>query len=129
MVIDIFVEEIIIKLKFMKNLIIYLFLFSFLLQSCYNYRKLDLTTKPFVEGKKYQIKRSENFEKFKLISQTDSTISVTKNSNVIMIQKNEIIDIKEKHFSVVKTILLPVGILAIGSGAIIHSFNSLKIGY
>ena len=129
MMIDIFVEEIIIQLKFMKKLIIYLFLFSFLLQSCYSYRKLDLTTKPFVEGKKYQIKQSGNFEKFKLISQTDTSIVVNKNKTQIIILKNEIIDIKEKRLSVVKTILLPIGILAIGAGAIIHSFSSLRIGY
>ena len=113
----------------MKKLIIYLFLFSFLLQSCYSYRKLDLTTKPFVEGKKYQIKQSGNFEKFKLISQTDTTIVVHKHKTQIIILKNEIIDIKEKRLSVVKTILLPVGILAIGAGAIVHSFSSIRIGY
>jgi hypothetical protein len=108
----------------MKKSLIYLILFSFLLQSCYSYRRIDITKKPLVEGKKYKIKQLGKFEKIRLKSQTDSTITVIENKKEIQILKNEIEDIKVKRFSVLKTILLPVGIVVVAAGAIVVAFSS-----
>lgn len=98
----------------MKKSIIYILLFSFLLQSCYSYRLVDKNSK-LVIGKKYKIKQSNKYQKIRLLSSTDSTITVRNNKNIeTTITKNDIKTLKKRRFSITKTALLPVGVAAVG---------------
>ena len=74
-------------------------------------------------GKKYKIKQANKYEKVRLLSSTDSTITVNnakKTENTIA--KNDIKKIKKRRFSIIKTALLPVGI-AVGGVVIIVAFG------
>ncbi len=106
----------------MQKYILYIVLLSFLLQSCFSYKTVDKNSE-FVMGKKYNIKQANKYEKVRLLSSTDSTITVNnakKTENTIA--KNDIKKIKKRHFSIIKTALLPVGI-AVGGVVIIVAFG------
>lgn len=106
----------------MQKSILYIVLLSFLLQSCFSYKTVDKNSE-FVMGKKYNIKQANKYEKVRLLSSTDSTITVNnakKTENTIA--KNDIKKIKKRHFSIIKTALLPVGI-AVGGVVIIVAFG------
>jgi hypothetical protein len=102
----------------MKSKTIILIAFSLLLQSCYSYRVIDKDSNLLI-GKKYKIKQSDKYEKVRLLSSTDSTITVNNNKNIEnTISLNDIKVIKKREFSEIKTgaIVAPtaiVGILAI----------------
>lgn len=106
----------------MQKSILYIVLLSFLLQSCFSYKTVDKNGE-FVMGKKYKIKQANKYEKVRLLSSTDSTITVNnakKTENTIA--KNDIKKIKKRRFSIIKTALLPVGI-AVGGVVIIVAFG------
>ena len=65
----------------MKKSIAFLITISLLLQSCYSYKVIDKNSN-LVIGKKYKIKQSNKYETFRLLSSTDSTITVTNNQNI-----------------------------------------------
>ncbi|MBC7524215.1 MAG: hypothetical protein H7239_07235 [Flavobacterium sp.] len=97
----------------MRKSILYILLLSFLLQSCYSYREIDKSS-TLVIGKKYKIKQSNKYEKVRLLSFSDSTITVSNNKNSQnTIAIKDINKIKKRHFSVTKTVLLPIGILVV----------------
>jgi hypothetical protein len=103
----------------MRKSIIHILLLSFLLQSCYSYRVIDKNSKLAI-GKKYKVKQLNKYEKVRLLSITDTTIIVSNNKNSQnTIDLNDIKIIKKRHFSVTKTVLLPIGIVIVGVGTII----------
>ncbi len=115
--------------KPMRKSIIYILLLSFLLQSCYSYRLIDKDSELAV-GKKYKIQQSNDYEKVRLLSVSDSTITVNKSKNSQKtIAVKDITKIKKRHFSVIKTALLPVGILVVVAGLatiiVISNSNSI----
>jgi len=94
----------------MKNTIVYLLIFSFLLQSCHSYKSIDLKETKLVVGKNYQIKQDTKFVKVKLEKASDSNLTVLERNTSKDIAVSKIKEIKVKEFSTVKTVVLLVGI-------------------
>jgi hypothetical protein len=98
---------------------------TLLLQSCFSYKVADINSNPAI-GEKYKIKQSTNYEKVKVLSATDSSITVINNNKESTIAKKDIKIIKKRHYSVIKTALLPgialilIIIIAIASDNLIH---------
>lgn len=93
----------------MKTSIIYLLAISFLFQSCYTYRTIDLKDTPIVVGKNYKIRQDAKFVKSKIEAVNDSTMTFAKGNVVKDILISEIKEIKESKFSTLKTVGLVLG--------------------
>ncbi len=98
------------KLEIMKTSILYLILISFLFQSCYTYRTIDLKDSSLVVGKNYKIRQDIKFVKSKLELVNDSTITVMEGNIHNDIPISKIKEIKESKFSALKTVGLVLGI-------------------
>ena len=111
----------------MKTSIIYLLAISFLFQSCYTYRAIDLKDTSLVIGKNYKIRQDTKFVKSKLELVNDSTIMVMEGNIQKDIPISKIKEIKESKFSTLKTVGLVSGIGLVGVvivGAIVmNDFN------
>jgi hypothetical protein len=100
----------------MKNYIVSMVVFTFLLQSCTAYKTTSALS--FEDGKNYKIKQDEKWMKVKVISSNDSVLNVQKGSERFAIAKSSLTAVKKRKFSVVKTIVLVpvvVSVIAIGS--------------
>ncbi|MBC7845081.1 MAG: hypothetical protein H7Y10_01150 [Flavobacterium sp.] len=105
----------------MKTSIIYLIVISFLFQSCYTYRTIDLKDTSLVVGKNYKMRQDTKFVKSKLELVNDSIITVKEGKISKNIPISQIKEIKESKFSALKTVGLVLGIGSIvlfGGGAI-----------
>ena len=92
----------------MKKIII-LFLTASLLQSCYSYRTIDLKNVSLSNGKSYKINIEREFFKAKLLDSNDSLIKIQIDGREKRIPIVEIKEIKEKKFSILKTVgLIPI---------------------
>jgi hypothetical protein len=98
------------KLEIMKTSILYLIIISFLFQSCYTYRTIDLKDSSLVVGKNYKIRQDIKFVKSKLELVNDSTITVMEGNIHNDIPISKIKEIKESKFSALKTVGLVLGI-------------------
>lgn len=109
----------------MKTSIIYLLAISFLFQSCYTYRTIDLKDTPIVVGKNYKIRQDAKFVKSKIEAINDSTITIAKGNVVKDILISEIKEIKEPKFSTLKTVglVLGSGLVVLGIVAAIEMSN------
>lgn len=87
----------------MKTSVIYLIAISFLFQSCYTYRAIDLKDTPLFTDRNYKIKLTDKSEKVKLLSVNDTTLIVLKDNTEKTIQVSKIKEIKEGKFSTLKT--------------------------
>ena len=93
----------------MKNTIIFLFLISLLLQSCYSYKAISLKETPLIVGKNYKIKQEDKFVKTTLKTVNDSTLTVLVGKTEKQISVSSIKEIKAQKFSVLKTVsLVPI---------------------
>lgn len=92
------------------KIIIYSLLISILLQSCYSYKAIDLKTGTSLkEGKIYKINNTETLLKGKLISSNDTIIKLQIDKNEKQIPTTEVKEIKERKFSILKTVgLVPI---------------------
>jgi hypothetical protein len=106
----------------------YLLSISFLLQGCYSYKTVDLKTTTLNIGKTYKITHDNVKTKARLISSNDSIITVKKGKHEEQIPVSGITKMKMRKFSVVKTVLLPVGIMVTTVGFIILTFD-FRINY
>lgn len=61
----------------MRNAILYLLVISFLLQSCYTYKAVDIKETQLIVGEKYKITQENKAETVKLMAVNDSLISVS----------------------------------------------------
>lgn len=112
----------------MKRNFSLLMIISLLLQSCFSYRVIDKNSN-LALGKKYKIKQSKYYQNVRLLSTTDSTITVKNERNrVNTIVKNDIKAIKKRHFSATKTVLLPIGIVVVFVGLIVATYSGPDIG-
>lgn len=103
----------------MKKILIPLVVIQVLLQSCFTYKAID--NQVLQLDKKYKIVVNDKKLKVKLKQTTDSTIVVTHKNQEKTIAKSEIKEIKQRKFSTLKTIALPVGIVVILVGAFVIS--------
>ncbi|MDR6845926.1 hypothetical protein [Flavobacterium granuli] len=94
----------------MKIAIIYLIIISFLFQSCYSYKTIDLKDSSLVVGKNYKIRQDTKFVKSKLELVNDSTITVKEGKIRKDVSISKIKEIKESKFSTLKTVGLVLGI-------------------
>lgn len=118
------------KLEIMKTSILYLILISFLFQSCYTYRTIDLKDSSLVVGKNYKIRQDTKFVKSKLELVSDSTIKVKEGNIHNDIPISKIKEIKESKFSTLKTVglVLGIGLVVVGVvGAIEMSSFDMEI--
>lgn len=102
----------------MKNTILYLLVVSFLLQSCYTYKATSIKETPLLVGKNYKIRQDDKFVKSKLKTVTDSVITVMEGKVEKDIYVNKIKEIKVQKFSVLKTVGLTLGIIAVVGGTL-----------
>ena len=97
----------------MKNVILLLLLISFLLQSCHSYVEVTKDSKNLRLNKSYKIKEGNTYHKGVLINFTDSIITLDRYGREKSYSITALSKIKQRKFSAVKTILLPVGIIAV----------------
>ncbi|MCI4443774.1 MAG: hypothetical protein JHC39_09785 [Lentimicrobium sp.] len=102
----------------MKTSIIYLIVISFLFQSCYTYRAIDLKDTSLVVGKNYKIRQDTKFVKSKLEIVNDSAITVLEGNTHKDIPITKIKEIKEAKFSTLKTVGLVLGVALVAVGVI-----------
>lgn len=108
---------------------IILIVITFLLQSCYSYKVIDVIKTPLVVGKKYKIKQSNKYENVRLLSSTESTITVSNVKNVQnTISLKDIKKIKKRKFSVGKTAIFVITTL-LGGATIIVADGLSKTNY
>jgi hypothetical protein len=104
----------------MKNFIVYLLIISFLLESCYSYKTIDLNNTKLIVGHKYKIAEDNKLIKVRLKSFDDSTATMMVRKIEKQIEFSKIKTIKTRKFSIIKTIIvIPVILIPmvlIGSG-------------
>lgn len=97
---------------------IFLLAVLFLVSSCSSYKKFDLEKDEVKVGKKYKIKTdSSKFQKVKIIEFDDKQLTVRSKGTTSYFKLNEIVEIRAKKFSVLKTVgfhlVAAVGLLAV----------------
>lgn len=112
----------------MKTSIIYLIAISFLFQSCYTYKAINLKDTPLFTGRYYKIK-TDHTEKVKLQYVNDSTIIVSDNNTQKTIEISKIKEIEEGKFSTLKTIglITSIGLVTLITVGMI-SMSNFSIG-
>lgn len=93
----------------MKTSIIYLIAISFLFQSCYTYKTIDLKENALYRGRNYKISQTDKSEKVELQFVNDSALIVSQDNIQKTIPISKITEIKEGKFSTPKTL----GLLAV----------------
>ncbi len=110
----------------MKNTTICALLLSFLLQSCYSYKNINLKDTRLVEGKKYKIEQDNKWVKTKLLTINDSIANFKIDKNEKEISISEIQEIKIRKFDAVKTAsitVLPILIVVLITNQLSESLN------
>jgi len=99
----------------MKNSIIFFVIISFLFQSCYTYKAIDLKETQLIVGKNYKIRQDKKFTKAELKAVSDSTITFVIKNHEINVPATQIKEIKVQKFSTLKTVglILSAGLVAV----------------
>ena len=98
----------------MKNSILTMIIVSILLQGCFSYRKIPNKFTTINYGETYKIKIDNKLIKGKLISFNDSMCTFRVRKNEISFKTSKINKIKQRKFSVAKTIVLTTTITIVG---------------
>lgn len=106
----------------MKTTLLSLLSISFLLQSCYSYKTIDLNKTPLEIGQKYKIAEGGKFVKIKVKGVSDTTITVTTENTEKQILLSKKTVIKKRKFSFLKTSLVAIAALSVMIG--VSSLNS-----
>lgn len=113
----------------MKKSIIILIATSLLLQSCYSYKTINPTNSYLAVGRTYKIKQSNKFEKVKLKSFTDSTITVASYGKIKQqIDRTSIIKIKQREPHTGKTVVFVATVTVVGLVGLFVLADPIKIG-
>jgi hypothetical protein len=94
-----------------------------LLQSCFSYKAMDNNPSLMEPGKTYKIERNQKYTKVVFHNVKDSTILVAEDFEEKQIPIKDITNIKKRKFSVLKTIGLPVTVVAGLVGLFALSYN------
>ena len=107
-----------------------LFVVALLVESCYSYKQVNVDPKTMVIGKEYKIERNNKTSKVVYTQNADSVIFVMKNGIQDQILIKEITSVKEKKFSVVKTILFPIAtsIVIVGIVGMTYGGSNVTVG-
>jgi hypothetical protein len=113
----------------MKKTILVLLAFSFLLQSCFSYKTIDSDSKLLEIGKTYKIKVGNKEHVGKLVSVNDTLTTLQFVNKQRDFKTEDIKLIKKRKFSIVKTALLPVAIVAVISVIFLATYDpNIKLG-
>lgn len=85
---------------------------SILLQSCFSYKAVENNSSQYEIGKSYRVKQGNKDDIIRITSKTDTTLVVWSKFETKTIKIDEISKVERKKFSIVKTVLLPVSIVA-----------------
>ncbi len=94
-----------------------------LCQSCFSYKAMDNDPTKMETGKTYKIKQNHKYSKVVFHNVKDNTILVSEDFEEKQIPINDITDIKKRKFSIVKTVALPLSIIAGLVGLFALSYN------
>lgn len=86
------------------------------LQSCFSYKAMDNDPSKMEVGKTYKIERNHKYAKVVFYGMKDSTILVNEKFEEKQIPIKDITNIKKRNFSVIKTIVYPLSVIAVLSG-------------
>jgi hypothetical protein len=89
-----------------------------LLQSCYSYKQVEANPTTMVIGQKYKIEQNNKTSKVIYIKAVDSAVVVSKNGKEEQIALKDITKVRERKFSLIKTIAL----VPLTAGAIVLLF-------
>jgi len=113
----------------MKKIIVIVASVSILLQSCYSYKVIDSNFESKNVGTFYKIKIDSKQYKGKLISFNDSISKIKAGENEINIKTSDIEKIKQRKFSVLKTVALSTSMLLVTIvGLFIVTYNGPEMG-
>ncbi len=100
---------------------------TFLFQSCFTY-KHEVDPNAMVAGKTYKIKHKNKSSKVIFKSIADSAIVVTKDFEEAKIPLKDIKGIKKRKFSIVKTVVYPLGVVAAITGLFVLAYSGPSTG-
>ncbi|MFN3752656.1 hypothetical protein [Flavobacterium sp.] len=100
-----------------------LFAIIILFQSCFSYKAIDNDPTKMETGKTYKIERNNKYSKVVFHNVKDNTILVSEDFEEKQIPINDITDIQKRKLSVVKTVALPLSIIAGLVGLFALSYN------
>lgn len=112
----------------MKKLIVLVVASSFLFQSCYSYKSIEIKNTQLLSDNVYKVKYQDKFYNGNLISQNDSIIKMIINKEEVTIRKIDIEVIRKRNFSVFKTLGLPLIIVATIVGLFALNYNGPQLG-
>ncbi len=81
-------------------------------QSCFSYKAVENNSSQYEVGKSYRIKQGKKEDIITITSKTDSTLAVWSKFETKTIAIDKISKSERKKFSIVKTLLLPLSIMA-----------------
>ena len=86
---------------------------SLLFQSCFSYKAVENNFSQYEVGKHYKIQHDNKTKKVSIISKTDSFLVVNHKFQEEAIGIDSIEKVQRRKFSIVKTVLMPTGIVAV----------------
>ena len=95
----------------MRKLLL-IILAGILFQSCFSYKAVENNSSQYEVGKSYRIKQGKKEDIITITSKTDSTLAVWSKFETKTIAIDKISKSDRKKFSIVKTLLLPLSIMA-----------------
>lgn len=102
---------------------------AFLFQSCFSYRQADSNPDNVVVGEKYKIEHNKKTSKATIKSITDTTLVVVMtNWKEKQIPRKDITKLRKRKFSIVKTIVLPIVVIAGITGVFALSYDGPEVG-
>lgn len=93
-----------------KLFLVFTITFSF--QSCFSYKQFDGTPDKMVAGKEYKIEQNNKYQRVHVESITATDVTLWTATTKKTIPLSEITNVQSRKFSVVKTVALPVSIVA-----------------
>ncbi len=110
------------KLSIMKKIFLAVAVIV-LFQSCFSYKAMDNDPSKMETGKTYKIERNHKYTKVVFHNIKDSTILVSEDFKEQQIPIKDITNIEKRKFSIVKTVALPLSIVAGLVGLFALSYN------
>lgn len=89
-----------------------LIIIAVIFQSCFSYKVVENNSSHYEIGKSYRVEQGKKDDIVSITSKTDTTLVVWSKFETKTIKIDEISKVERKKFSIVKTALLPVSIVA-----------------
>lgn len=99
----------------MKQKVMLYLVFPILLQSCYSYKTVEISKTNLKQDNVYVINSNGKTQKGILIEENDSVTRFKIKNKIEEYSKKDITSIKDKKFSILKTIGLFTGVIVVGT--------------